>query len=109
MILEATVLFERGPKQYSQFTVDRPAKLSGQLLDPQGAAVANLRLVPNCDGSTAARVTDSAGDYDFGILEPGKIGTPAKVWLPPEVKCDERGCSVEKLRLGPISLTSLIH
>jgi len=45
MILATTVLFECGPKQFSEFTLEHPAKLSGQLLDPQGAAVPNLKLV----------------------------------------------------------------
>ncbi len=61
MILATTVLFECGPKQFSGFTVDHPAKLSGQLLDPQGAAVTNLKLVLRCGGTTVQLRTDIEG------------------------------------------------
>ena len=107
LIFVTLVLNDCGSAKYSEFTVEHPTTLSGQLLDPQGAAVANLKLVLKCGSSTTARVTDSAGKYDFGSLQPGrcKIGTPTKIWLAPEVKCDEQSCSVEKLRLGPMSLT----
>ena len=106
MIFAATVLFECGPKQYSEFTVDHPAKLSGQLLDPQGAAVANLKLVLRCGANTVQLRTDLQGNYDFGVLQPGvcRIGTPSNVWKPPEVKCDGRGCALQKLRIGLISM-----
>jgi hypothetical protein len=107
MICAATLLFECGPKQYTQFTLNRPAKLSGQLLDPQGAAVSNLKLVVRCGRATYERTTDMAGNYDFGVLTAGncKIGTPAKIWMAPEVKCDAQGCALSKLRLAPMSLT----
>jgi hypothetical protein len=107
MILAATVLFECGPKQYSEFTVEHPVKLSGQLLDPQGAAVPNLKLVLRCGADTMQVRTDLEGNYDFGVLQAGvcKIGTPGNVWKPPEVKCDERGCVLENLRIG---LTSMV-
>jgi hypothetical protein len=107
MILAATLLYECGPKQYSQFTVEHPAQLSGQLLDPTGAAVPNLKLVLRCGAATAEVTTNMEGKYDFGVLQTGtcKIGTPSKMWLPPEVKCDERGCAVEKLRFGKMVLT----
>jgi hypothetical protein len=79
MILAATVLFECGPTQFSEFTVGHPAKLSGQLLDPQGAAVPNLKLVLRCGGTTVQLRTDIEGRYDFGVLQPGtcKFGTPS--------------------------------
>ena len=103
MILATTVLFECGPKQFSEFTVEHPAKLSGQLLDPQGAAVPNLKLDLQCGVAKALEVkTDLEGKYDFGVLQPGtcKIGTPSKDWLPPKVTCDEHGCALENLRFG---------
>jgi hypothetical protein len=107
MILAAWVLFECGPKQYSQFTLEHPAKLSGQLLDPVGAAVANLKLVVKCGSATYERITDGEGKYDFGVLPAGicKMGTPVKTWLPPEVKCEANACALDKLRLAPMSLT----
>jgi len=107
MILAAALLYECGPKHYSQFTVERPARLSGQLLDPSGAAVPNLKLVLRCGPATTEVMTDVEGKYDFGVLQAGtcKIGTPSKMWLPPEVKCDERGCALEKLRFGKLVLT----
>jgi hypothetical protein len=91
MILAAALLYECGPKQYSEFTVEHPARLSGQLLDPSGAAVAKLKLVLRRGAATTEITTDREGKYDFGVLQAGtcKIGTPSKVWLPPEVKCDE--------------------
>jgi|SRR5580658_1695365 hypothetical protein len=107
MILATWVLFECGPRQYSQFTLEHPARLAGQMLDPQGAAVPNLRLAVKCDSKTYERITDGEGKYDFGVLPAGncKIGTPAKTWLPPEVKCDANACVLEKLRLAAMSLT----
>jgi hypothetical protein len=107
MILAAALLYECGPKQYSEFTVEHPAPLSGQLLDPSGAAVAKLKLFLRCGAATTEITTDLEGKYDFGVLQAGtcKIGTPSKVWLPPEVKCDERGCALEKLRFGKLALT----
>jgi hypothetical protein len=107
MILAAALLNECGPNGYSQFTVEHPARLSGQLLDPSGAAVAKLKLVLRCGAATTEATTDQEGKYDFGVLQAGtcKIGTPSKVWLPPEVKCDEHGCALEKLRLGKMVLT----
>jgi hypothetical protein len=107
MILAAAILYECGPKEYSQFSVEHPARLCGQLVDPSGAAVAKLKLVLRCGAATTEVTTDLEGKYDFGVLQAGtcKIGTPSKVWLPPEVKCDERGCAVEKLRFGKMVLT----
>jgi hypothetical protein len=105
MILAATLLYEC--EQYSQFTVEHPARLCGQLLDPAGAAVAKLKLILRCGVAPTEVITDLEGKYDFGVLQLGtcKIGTPSKVWLPPEVKCDERGCALEKLRFGKLVLT----
>jgi hypothetical protein len=107
MILATWVLFECGPKQYSRFTLDHPAKLSGQLLDPQGAAVSNLKLVVKCGSAKYARVTDLEGKYDFGILPAGncEIGTTEEIWRSPEVTCDAEGCAIQKLRLSPMSVT----
>jgi hypothetical protein len=107
MILAACILLECGPKHYSQFTLEHPAKLSGQLLDPQGAAVPNLRLVVKCGAAKYERITDGVGNYDFGVLPAGdcKVGTPVKTWMPPEIKCDAQGCALSKLRLAPMSLT----
>jgi hypothetical protein len=107
MALATCILFECGPKQYSQFTVNRPMKLAGQLLDPQGAAVPNLKLVVKCGSEKFERLTDMAGNYDFGILREGdcKIGTPVKIWMPPEVKCGADACAISKLRLAPMQLT----
>jgi hypothetical protein len=100
------ILAECNSKQYSEFTVTRATTLSGQLLDPQGAAVANLQLILRCGASTVQLRTGLAGNYDFGVLQSGicKIRTPSKVWKPPEVKCDEHGCVLEKLRLAPMSV-----
>jgi hypothetical protein len=107
MILAAAVLYECGPKQYSHFNVEHPVRLSGQLLDPSGAAVPNLKLVLRCGAATAEVTTNLEGKYDFEVLQTGtcKIGTPSEVWLPPEVKCDERGCALEKLRFAKLVLT----
>jgi hypothetical protein len=107
MILAATLLYECWLKQYSQFTVEHPARLSGQLLDQAGAAVPNLKLVLRCGAATVDVTTNMEGKYDSGVLQTGtcKIGTPSKLWLPPEVKCDELGCAVEKLRFGKMVLT----
>jgi hypothetical protein len=107
MIFAVVALYECGPKQYSQFTVEHPSRLSGQLLDPSGAAVAKLKLVLRCGATTTEVMTDAEGKYDFGVLQAGtcRIGTPSKLWLPPEVKCDERGCGLEKLRFGKMVLT----
>ncbi|MGB7753111.1 MAG: carboxypeptidase-like regulatory domain-containing protein [Candidatus Acidiferrales bacterium] len=107
MIFAVVALYECGPKQYSQFTVEHPSRLSGQLLDPSGAAVAKLKLVLRCNATTTEVMTDAEGKYDFGVLQAGtcRIGTPSKLWLPPEVKCDERGCGLEKLRFGKMVLT----
>jgi hypothetical protein len=108
MILAVALLYECGPKQYSQFTVEHPARLAGQLLDPQGATVPNLKLVLRCGEEKAVEVkTDLEGRYDFGVLPAGtcKIGTPSKVWLPPKVKCDEHGCALENLRIGMMVMT----
>jgi hypothetical protein len=107
MILAAGVLFECGPKQYSQFTLDHPVKLSGQLLDPVGAAVANLKLVVKCGSATYERTTDLSGNYDFGVLPAGncRIRTPLQVWMPPEIKCDADACTLGNLHLAPMSLT----
>ena len=108
MILAAALLHECGPKQYSQFGVEHAARLAGQLLDPEGAALPNLKLVLRCGRAKAVEAkTDLEGKYDFGVLPAGtcKIGTPSKVWLPPEVKCDSRGCALEKLRIGLTVMT----
>jgi hypothetical protein len=107
MILAICVLFECGPKQYSRFTVTRPVKLAGQMLDPQGAAVPNLKLVVKCGSSKYARVTDGEGKYDFGVLPAGscEIGTTEQIWKPPEVTRDADGCAIQKLRLAPMSVT----
>ena len=108
MIFAVVALYDCGPKQYSQFTVEHPARLSGQLSDPQGATVPNLKLVLRCGEAKAVEVkTDLEGNYDFGVLPAGtcKIGTPSKVWLPPKVKCDERGCALERLQLGMTVMT----
>jgi len=107
MILAAAILYECGPKQYSQATVEHPARLSGQLVDPSGAAVTKPKLVLRCGAATTEVTTGLEGKYDFGVLQAGtcKIGTPSKVWLPPEVKCDERCGAVERLRFGKMVLT----
>ena len=107
MILAAAILYECGPAQYSECTVQHPTRPSGQLLDPSGAAVANLKLVLRCGAATSEVATDPEGKYDFGLLPAGtcKIGTPSKPWLPPEVKCDERGGAFEKLRFGKLVLS----
>jgi hypothetical protein len=96
MILAVCILFTCGPKHYSEFTLDRPARLAGQTFDPQGAVVANLRLVVKCGSSTYERITDGEGKYDFGVLPAGtcKIGTPVKTWMTPEVKCNAGACEV---------------
>jgi hypothetical protein len=107
MIVVICVLFECGPKHYSQFTVTRSVKLAGQLLDPQGAAVPNLKLVVKCGSAKYARVTDGEGKYDFGVLPAGncEIGTTEEIWMSPEVTCDAEGCAIQKLRLAPMSVT----
>jgi hypothetical protein len=107
MILTAAFLYECGPKQYSQFTVEHPARLSGQLLDQTGAEVPKLKLVLQCGAATTEITTDLEGKCDFGVLQAGtcRIGTPSKVWLPPEVKCDQRGCALEELRIGLTVMT----
>jgi len=108
MLLAVVALHECGPKQYSDFTVEHPARLAGQLFDPQGATVPNLTLVLRCGEAKAQQVkTDLEGKYDFGVLQPGtcKIGTPSKMWLPPKVKCDDRGCTLENLRIGMMVMT----
>jgi len=108
MIFAITVLYDCGPKQYSEFTLEHPARLAGQLSDPQGATVPNLKLVLRCGDAKAVEVkTDLEGKYDFGVLPAGtcKIGTPSKLWLPPKVKCDEHGCALENLRIGMIVVT----
>ena len=107
MLLAAAFLFECNSKQYSEFTVPRAERLSGQLLDPQGAAAANLKLILRCGATRIELRTNAAGNYDFGVVQPGtcRMRTPNKSWLPPEVKCDERGCALEKLRVAPITVT----
>ena len=108
MILAAALLYECGPKQYSEFTVEHPARPSGQRLDPEGAAVPNLKLVLRCGEAKAVEVkTDLEGKYDFAVLPAGtcKFGTPSKVWLPPKEKCDEHGCALGKLRIGMTVMT----
>jgi hypothetical protein len=108
MIFAITVLYDCGPKQYSEFTLEHPARLTGQLSDPQGATVPTLKLVLRCGDAKAVEVkTDLEGKYDFGVLPAGtcKIGTPSKLWLPPKVKCDEHGCALENLRIGMIVVT----
>jgi hypothetical protein len=107
-IVAAVALYNCSPKQYSQFTVDHPARLAGELLDPQGATVPHLKLVLRCGEAKPLEVkTDLGGKYDFGVLPAGicKIGTPNKVWLPPQVKCDEHGCALEHLRIGLAVMT----
>ena len=108
MVLAIIALYECGPNQYSEFTLEHPARLTGQLLDPQGATVPNLKLVLRCGERKAVEVkTDLEGKYDFGVLPAGtcKIGTPNKVWFPPKVKCDEHGCALENLRIGVMVMT----
>jgi hypothetical protein len=108
MIFAIIALYECGPKQYSEFALEHPARLAGQLLDPQGATVPNLKLVLRCGEAKAVEArTDLEGKYDFGVLPAGtcKIGTPSKVWLPPKVKCDEHGCALENLRIGMMVMT----
>src|SRR5271163_251659 len=84
------------------------ARQAAQLFDPQGATVPNLTLVLRCGEAKAQQVkTDLEGKYDFGVLQPGtcKIGTPSKMWLPPKVKCDDHGCTLENLRIGMMVMT----
>jgi len=64
-------LFAASPRSYGQ---DINATLSGTVTDPSGAVVpgAKLMLVNEATGFQSDYVSNSAGEYSFGNLTPGK-------------------------------------
>lgn len=71
-------------------------RLSGQLHDPSGQAVAHARIVLEHNGVPREFKTDNTGRYNLGEWDAGqyRVWMDDKKWQRPTVSCTPTGCQI---------------